>query len=163
MDKAVDLVRSRQEAGWRGQTAREAWTSCITPSPRTEEGRSVRPARGAGVRPGLRLKLAGHSRCGHQAGWTPWGAAWDTLRVDTQKMRKEDISGLSSGRCSNTARGWSLRLSPCPWASVHTQHTRVFTRRESALGLSLHCSSHPHSSSAAESVTVTVTVSDMQS
>lgn len=42
---------------------------------------------------------------------------------------------------------------------MHTQHTRVFIRKEAIPGLSLHCSPHPHLSSAAGSSPLTVTPS----
>ena len=105
----------------------------------------MRPARGAGVRPGLRLKAqaAGHSRCGHQAGWTPSGG-------HTEDEEGRHFRAIGGAVFKYRMGGWSLNCLPAPWASVHTQHTHVFTRRESALGLSLHCS-HPHSSRAAES------------
>lgn len=139
-------------AGWRGRD-REAWTSCITPSPgQRRDGQCARPevqvsGQGCVSKPRLQATHAAATRLdghpGEQLG-TPSGG-------HTEDEEGRHFRAIVRAVFKYCTGGWSLNCLPAPWASVHTQHTRVFTRRESALGLSLHCSSHPHSSSAAES------------
>ena len=133
------LVRSRQErAGITSSPGQWRDGQCARPEVRVS-GQELVP------KPRLQATLAmatgpdGHA--GEQLG-TPSGRH--------TRMRKEDISGLSSGRCSSTAWGSGPRTVSLPRGQVCTQHTRVFTRRGAALGLSLHSSS-PHLSSAVES------------
>lgn len=122
-------------------------------------GRVSAPGRRCGrrARTASQAQAAVRSLCGRWARWTPSGDPVHTPPV--QKRRKEGISGPQSGRRSSTAWGLVPALSPCPAGGVHTQHTRVFTRKEAIPGLSLHCSPHPHLSSAAGSSPLTVTPS----
>lgn len=146
----MDLVRSRQGAGWRGRD-REAWIQTRLPGQRraaSAPGQRCRwcQARAASSKPRLQATHAG----GHQAGWTPWEQLGTPSGGHTEDEEGRHFRATVR-RCSKYCTGWSLNCLPALWASGDTQHTRVFTRERVRPGLSLHCSSHPHSSSAAES------------